>query len=351
MTSRELVYLGWQGFQNFGDDLLYETWSHALQYPPTTCAPLGRDYLRRSGEIVWRRFVSPHTERFILLGGGTTVGFDNWGTHVQRATKAYGARGIYIAGAGVCAGDDTRQVESQPQNWNRWRGINRVVCFGLRGPDSVHEAERHWRRTEVIGDPALLYPSVAPMTRVRHGGGIGVAVGAGGTSSFDLDLLAHVVNETAAELKGQIVLFQLADEDAPQLARFRDLLHRPVRIVRYTGNVATIMTEIAGCSLLISERLHGVVSAVALGVPAISLSYASKCLDFMRSVDATYLAIPPRTSPAELREAVRVATSADVRARIESKTRTLQARLLSVVNEIDAWTGGEVPQPIENRYF
>jgi polysaccharide pyruvyl transferase WcaK-like protein len=46
----------------------------------------------------------------------------------------------------------------------------------------------------------------------------------------------------------------------------------------------TIEASIAGCDVVIGQRLHSVILAFAYGVPALSLSYQPKCLDFLESV-------------------------------------------------------------------
>ncbi|WP_158861847.1 polysaccharide pyruvyl transferase family protein [Leifsonia sp. AG29] len=342
MTKRDLIYLGWQGFRNFGDDLLHETWRAALDHPLDVCAPLGRDYLRRAPSVAVARLRGLGRERLVLLGGGTTVGFANWGRNARRALRAYGADALVVAGAGIAARDDAHALSTQEQDWSEWKAIDEVALFGVRGPISAREATDFWRRASIVGDPALLYPRVRPVERPGDPF-LGVSIGAGGRTRFDLDALAEAIEELRV-LTGvmPVRIFQLADEDATVCEALRDRLGG-FRVIRtYRGDVHETMTDLSSAALLISERLHGGVAAVALGVPTVSLAYASKCDDFWRSV-------APGTDP------VRVGANADdivaaaLSALDEPNRRStmervddLTGRLSAVVGDLAAWLRGDV---------
>lgn len=337
---RELVYLGWTGFSNFGDELLYETWRAALAVEPIAQAPLGRAYLRRVPHVVAARLRGIGRERLLLLGGGTTVGFGNWARHVERARLAFGTRGTIIAGAGIADAGDAHALSTQSQDWTPWRRMSDVVLFGLRGPISSENAAGAWRETTITGDPALLYPEVVPVTPSRLDVGIAVSVGASGTSRFDLPTLAAAVDELAVERGVQVTVVQLADEDADVCARLRALLEVPTSIHRFAGDVHETMEVLAAAELVVSERLHGAVAGFALRRPTVSLSYGSKCEDFWQSVVDHGDAVPVGARADDVLRAARAALESGEQmrrdARVEEHCRSLRA----VVGHVDAWVAG-----------
>ncbi|MGJ4844457.1 polysaccharide pyruvyl transferase family protein [Leifsonia sp. Le1] len=341
-SRRALIYLGWQGFMNFGDDLLYDTWRAALGDRFAACAPLGRDYLRRSPQVFGTRMRAAGSERLVLLGGGTTVGFANWGRHARRAVSAYGAHGLIVAGAGIAAATDERALSTQDQDWDVWSSLKRVAYFGVRGPISSAESAEHWRDAPIVGDPALLYPLVRTVVAPSGPPSIGVSIGAGGRSAFDLAAVASAVDASRERLGAErVLIFQLAEEDEAVCAQLRSLLSSRCKTVVYRGDVHETMSAIAGTGLFFSERLHGVVAAVALGVPTVPLAYASKSVDFWRSV--TDRPLVGRAADAHaITAAADAALDPAEQASVASRVSTLCAHLVRAAGLVGAWQDGTV---------
>ena len=344
-SRRALVYLGWQGFENFGDDLLYDTWRAALGDRFAACAPLGRDYLRRAPQVVGARLRAVGSERLVLLGGGTTVGFANWGRHARRALTAYGASSLIVAGAGIAAATDERALSTQSQDWGEWSALPSVAYFGVRGPISVAESAARWRAAPMVGDPALLYPVVRPVAAAGGLSSVGVSIGAGGRSSFELEAVAEAVDLSRERVGAERVLvFQLAEEDADVCARLRARLRSPSVLVEYRGDVHETMRAVAGVRLFFSERLHGVVAGVALGVPTVPLAYASKSVDFWTSVTVRPL-VPASANAAELLAAAEAALDSAEQRAVASRVAELCAHLNNAVDLIRGWQDGTVSTP------
>lgn len=341
-SRRALIYLGWQGFENFGDDLLYDTWRAALGDRFTACAPLGREYLRRSPQVIGTRMRAAGSERLVLLGGGTTVGFANWGRHASRALTAYGASGLIIAGAGIAAATDARALSTQHQDWGLWSSLTSVAYFGVRGPISSAESAAHWRDAPMIGDPALLYPIVRPVEAAAGPSSVGVSIGAGGRSAFDLDAVAAALDAGRARVGAdRVLIFRLAEEDEGVCARLRARIDSPCDVVVYSGDVHETMSAIAGTRLFFSERLHGVVAAVALGVPTVPLAYASKSVDFWRSVTDRPL-VAPTAGADELGAAADAALDAVEQSAVASRVAALCHELSRAAGLIRGWQDGTV---------
>ncbi|MFI1964426.1 polysaccharide pyruvyl transferase family protein [Streptomyces pathocidini] len=341
---RRIIYLGWQGYHNFGDDLIHQTWRTALADPLDIEAPLAP--LADSGRVALRtlghRLRLAGTERIVLLGGGTALGFDIWGEHAQRALSLYRADSLVIAGAGAPASHDGFALGLFPANWARWQGISDVALLGVRGPLSRDECATHWRDTTVIGDPALLYPRLMPLRpapRERHI--IGVCLGAAPASRFDTATVVEAVRSYRSTHPDSTVrVLQLADTDAEVSRTLAEQLQAEVVVFR--DGVQSMMESIADCSILLSERLHGTIAAVACGVPAVPLSYATKCDDFWLSVTGELPLLTPGTTRDQILAELHRATDPVRLAETAGRVERLQERLLAAVAALRHWQNGEI---------
>jgi polysaccharide pyruvyl transferase WcaK-like protein len=340
MTDRKIVYLGWQGQGNFGDDLLHATWSAALDDPLDVLAPLERrDYGRRFGTFLRHRARVAGTERIVLLGGGTTVGFRSWSQHAALAHRAFGARAVVGTGLGAAIASDTYSTHHQPQDWAAWRALRDFRLLGVRGPATEREVGEHLAPTRVIGDPALLYPRLRPVQPANGPRRIGVALGSDPRSRFDLDTVATAVRDHAeASGAAQVVAFALSSADRTTAHEFAARVGVEARVHEYVpGDVHATMEELAGCSTVVSERLHGVVPAVALGLPTVPLSYASKCDDFWMSVTGTTCPIGVDSDTSDLAAALR---HAEQTVPVAQRVDELQTVLADVSAGLRAWLRG-----------
>ncbi|WIE65327.1 polysaccharide pyruvyl transferase family protein [Curtobacterium sp. MCLR17_036] len=341
-TRRSIVYLGWQSNGNFGDDLLHETWRAALDDPLDVEAPLTtRAYLRALPRVARERLRLVGSERVVLLGGGTTIGYRAWAEHARLAVRNYGAAGVVGVGLGAAARTDAYALSRHPQQWSAWQELDGMRLAGVRGPITADEVTEHLGPTTVCGDPALLYPLVRSVEPTGTPGRrrIGVALGSDPQTRFDVETVAAAVDEHAlATGTHEVVAFALSRPDRAAARALSERLVTPSTVHEYT-DVATTMSVIAGCDLVVSERLHGVVAALALDVPTVPLSYASKCDDFWSSVTGGPAPVSVGHSVDAL---VRAMLGADtVRAEATGAVFALQERLEGIRRELVDWLRGD----------
>ncbi|WP_025159412.1 polysaccharide pyruvyl transferase family protein [Leifsonia aquatica] len=343
-TKRSLIYLGWQGNDNFGDELLYDSWKVALDDSLEFTAPLtlGRYLVKEAGHFARTRTRVSGTERLLLLGGGTTIGFRTWADHTRLARRMFGATGMLIPGAGAAESGDEFLLSKQPHDWAAWRNEPQVGLLGVRGPLTAAECASYWQPAGVIGDPALLYPRHTDIT-TTPANTIGLCLGSEGTSRFDVADVAQGVRRAAEELGASITLFEVTPADAPVTEQLVRLLGREIHVIRFDGDVRNMMREIARCRIMVSERLHGVVAAVVAEVPAVPLAYASKCDDFWLSVAGERAALKPGLSQHQLVEEVRRSLSRDRLQEIASRTQHLGNALERAADSIKQWMAGDLP--------
>lgn len=342
--TRRLVYLGWHGFMNFGDDLLRDTWQAALTDDLTLSAPLSRrDYVSQAPRVAMDRMRTAGAERLVLLGGGTTVGFANWAGHARRAQLAYDAAGILIPGAGAAESTDTFALGLQEQGWSDWADLSGVALMGVRGPLTARECAANWMPTPVIGDPALLYPTLIDFSgEERDETTIGVALGADPESRFDPHVVAEALRRISmAERIDRVKVFALSSSDREGAERFARMVGPLAEVITFEGDVEATMRQIARCGLFISERLHGAVAAVSLGVPTVALSYASKCDDFWLSVTGARSPLTVGHSADELLAEVRTVREPAYQAYVAAEVESLQGTLGRAAERINRWLAGQ----------
>lgn len=339
-TRRSLVYLGWQGNANFGDDLLHETWRAALDDPLAVQAPLNaRDYLRGAPRFGLDRLRTLGAERVVLLGGGTSIGFASWAEHARLALRNFGADCLVGVGLGAASASDSYSLAQQRQRWEAWRTLGRLHIAGVRGPLTQDEVSAHLMPVDISGDPALLYPLVRHVPRpARAARRIGVSLGSDPHSRFDVDTVAAAVDEHARGVGAdEVVTFALSAADQDTARQLSDRLTTASAVHAYT-DVAVTMAAIGSCDLMVSERLHGAVAAVSLGIATVPLSYASKCDDFWASVTGRAAPVTVGHSADDLVDAMR--TAEQERAGIADRVGELQERLQRIRGELLAWKSG-----------
>lgn len=348
-AAREVVYLGWTGHGNYGDELLLETWRLVLGVD--TVSPVTRRarladlrsavHAYRSGRSV---------ERMLLVGGGTVLGFQNWARHVADAARVYRADTVVALGAGAAESTDTFALGLQGQDWRRWARL-RSILLGVRGPLTAVACEGTWNSPAVVGDPALSYPVAAGIEHVHDADGpVGVSVGADPVSRFDPGSIAAAVR-VLSSVDTEIMLFALSPNDVAACHALQSELHRPSRIHRFDGDVRATTSEIGRCRLMLSERLHGAVAAVGLGVPTVPLAYASKCDDFWISVTGERPGVVPGSTGQQILDAATRALDPLERSAAAAQVEVLRRRLSVGVRRIADWREGiittdQLRQPI-----
>jgi hypothetical protein len=335
MDRQRFVYVGWQGHENFGDDILLDVWRRLLGSGIAVEAPLhAKDYVRSAPGVLRGRKRAGRDAQ-VLLGGGTALGFRSWAQHVRLATAAYGADSVVVLGAGAAEGADAYARSLQRVDWRAWRKVKNLRVLGVRGPLSQQELRVNLDlEVEVLGDPALMYPYLRP-TPAHKEPTLGICLGSQESTRFDVSSVADAARVAVAELGWDGVrVIGLAASDRPDVDRLTSALGDLVRDVHlYAGDVAATTEIIGTCGAFVSERLHGAILAVALGVPTVPLAYASKCDDFWLSVNSERPSLHPGCGTTQLVDEF-------LAAREDGGERTRRAQSLAMASlaAVQEWT-------------
>jgi polysaccharide pyruvyl transferase WcaK-like protein len=274
-------------------------------------------------------------QRLVLLGGGTLINADSFLWPLRRCFDLGAAFAVF--GTGVC----DIGYWSAHAGWGRgheaeWlRLLPAARYLGVRGPRSADWLRSHGvRDAEVVGDPALslLLPCIE--RRVDGPLRIGLNLGSHDPVEGGQDRTTRAARALVRCLvaRGHVVRFvPMSDVDhAIGAALAAAVDPRAFELRPVSADVDAAMHDIAGCDLMVGQRLHATVLACAVNVPVLSLSYQPKCLDFLESIEAADLAVPTATIDGRRlveRVDALLAEAGAVRARIARRVgdlRTLQ---------------------------
>jgi hypothetical protein len=280
-----LGYLGWLGYKNVGDEVMFEAAtqqlaaSHVRPLPPL-------HLLARLQRHAPRPLFSG-----LMLGGGTLIGHaelrapfeDLWRRHPDVPAFVYGS-GVEdpaLDRSGTPAA--TRRAELE-----RWAELlSRFDAVGVRGPRSAALLADAGYEAEVIGDSALLLrslvPPAAPAERVLGlNAGITGALW-GNDPEAVIDALAGTVR-TFAQRGWEIRLFSVWPPDEPYLHEIARRSEVAVTIEAEYDDTRKILRSLQQCTVFAGLKLHSVVLASAVGVPSVMVEYQPKCADFQDSI-------------------------------------------------------------------
>jgi polysaccharide pyruvyl transferase WcaK-like protein len=272
-----------------GDDairLVYEI--NLPQLSLINLPTLREDFLRAIPKLYPR-----HTGRIhLLVGGGTVIGRRTFRRPLAVNLALTRLRPSFMLGCGVEDPDFQGEGSfSGNGELHRWVSIlRRFDHVTVRGPRSAELLSDVGVEATMVGDPALLLRKAS--SAITSEEMIGVNLG------FGSDLWSHdqphVVAEVALVVRALVldharrIRFLVINEEdrcwTDQCVELADLPKYAYEIVTAT-DPENYLTAVSSCSVLIGERLHAVILAVAAEVPSVMLEYQPKCRDFMRSIN------------------------------------------------------------------
>ena len=282
-------YIGWIGFSNFGDEILYD--AHKSLFCGQQLLPY-RNVNKKSHE---------RYSGFGILGGGTLINqSERWMSQLQGLQKS--GFTTFCLGTGV-SDEKSRPIESNSQLTD-WLPLLRSMKFvGVRGPISLrHLNNAGFYDAAIVGDSALaLAPDISSYKKDARGI-IGLNFGYSNATrmaskSLYLDELVFfakrviksgyrikLVPVTPEDVSSNLLFLQRLGSDAQACT-----LHEP------TINLNEYFSYIEGCDAFIGQKLHATIAAIMLRIPSIMIAYQEKCLDFMETMSMAHFAIESDT--------------------------------------------------------
>lgn len=287
ITRPDIVYLGYSGRGNVGDDALLEANRRLIAPAVLSLAPISGPVLDRLVTGPWPRLAT-HT---LLIGGGTLIGRPDWRSRIERLRMLMPEARVLVSGAGVeepeFSGARTYASDDELRAWAPLLSSG----AGVRGPRSARLLARVGVEATVVGDPVLALGPDRPWTRIEDDLiGLNVAwpedVYGGDRSA----VVRQLANGLAALLERgyrvRIVPMETGDVEVSRAlvadlpARWRERVEVP----RLPRNAAELIELLAPCSVVVGQRLHTMIAAHAAFVPALSIAYRPKCFDHLDAI-------------------------------------------------------------------
>lgn len=300
--SKRVLYIGWIGYRNLGDDLLWN---------------LFRDRAERylaSGQIT----IVPslpgvniqHLERYdtIVLGGGSLIA-PTYIKLLYRAIKM--KKKVCIWGSGIDRIPESVLHAMQEGNKvpaiQRFKGeeiaqLKEVLLHadfaGVRGPytKKVLETLTGVSDVPVIGDPGLLLEW--NHAAVKNEKWIGINWGTTmnnlyGNKEKEVEKQLAVAAKHWIAKGYKIFIYAVWTEDFPACQRLDKLIESPENVLfekkRYTEQ--ELMKKLSVCSVTMNFKLHPNILSLSAGVPAVALGYRFKVFDFFSSIGLEHLVL------------------------------------------------------------
>jgi polysaccharide pyruvyl transferase WcaK-like protein len=282
-SRRRTAYLGWLYHANMGDEAMLE--AYRVAFP--RC-----DFVEVPGRVL--RLPRPARRlaaaRAIALGGGTLIGRHAYREALERLSAVAPDAPAVMLGTGVedpafhGAAEEEMRAELR-----RWAGpLARFASVDVRGPRSSELLAEVGVESTVVGDPALLLGDEElhdpPDARVL---GVNLSVSMeiwGARPDALLDSVATALDELG-DAGWRLRFVPLWPADVESATALQRRLRHPLEVVERFLSLPDLLAALRTCRAFVGQKLHAVILAAAVHVPAVMLEYHPKCRDFQRSVD------------------------------------------------------------------
>lgn len=290
------IYQGWVGWQNLGDEVMFEACRRCL--PAIAWTPVPFDDIPPPRALParvssrWARHVAPFFGRRVaVLGGGTILNRTPAWLEQYRALCRTVKAPVPVFSPGVADPAFWSRVDGWRDTRAEWRAeLGKLPEVGVRGPLSKRLLDEvGFRNVVVAGDPALAFHRGA--ARPVRPGRRAVAVNAGranGEVWGNEDRLVAALADAARRLVTagfDVRVFPAWDRDEAvcrAVARAAGLPDDAVDPLVLDPDA--FLCYMDDFDVVVSVKLHAGVLAAAAGVPFVAVEYQPKVRDFTESV-------------------------------------------------------------------
>lgn len=277
-NRHKLAYFGFLGDGNVGDEMVY--WAAKKLLSDSILIPLKR---RMPLELKLRCRKPEAFFDGVVFGGGTLINQYPMGETEKRLLQS--GLPVFVHGTGVVNGDLPRD----------WEMLDGKIYGGVRGPVSQQYIS-HLADTPIAGDAVMALEfkrSLANSTTQPR---------------VLLNLGTHEHNEHGCEREVEECVIRLVEQASMQglAAAFVPFHHIDCRraeklsaripslqVLPMPKTMADLRACFEGVEFAFGERLHFVITAALFGCAFASVNYASKHVDFLRSVGLEHCGFAP----------------------------------------------------------
>ncbi|MFC7688249.1 polysaccharide pyruvyl transferase family protein [Ureibacillus sp. GCM10028918] len=304
---KKLLYIGWVGFNNLGDELLWNI------FKDISGKYLDKDQIDIIPSVPGIDLKNLEKYNTVILGGGSLL-LPGYLQMLQSAIHK--GKSVIIWGTGLdwigkqdldlLVNDKLHSLERNFQQKDIEvldEVIEKALFVGVRGPLTKKAIEimlgsDKAKKVEIIGDPGLLLQEPNPKNTSEKEKVIGINWGTtfnrlyGGNESL---VEEHLV-ETARHLiksEYKIMIYTVWKDDIPSCARLYEKINDPKNVTLdknlYTEN--ELIEKLSSYQATINFKLHANFLSLTANVPAIALGYRFKVFDAAASLGLQHLVV------------------------------------------------------------
>lgn len=290
--TKNILYLGWLGKGNVGDDVLFElfkTMFYKYHLPKKFSVNID------AFPIVPNYKIDLTTYDLIILGGGSLIHLSYW---LEQCVKAI-SYGIPVVSWGTGFDGYYKQEHFETlslQNSKYFKNIYEHFDYlSVRGPFTKKALTNIGVEKEIheIGDPAFAFADETFRSNLKTGKQNNTILINWGTSynnifggnelTLELELVATI--RTLISKGYDIIIYPIWTEDVEAVKQLAQKVNDNKCIVQTEVFAAKILQKLINASYLsINLKLHANILSAAANRPFISLAYRGKCFDFAKTV-------------------------------------------------------------------
>lgn len=296
MTSlKNVLYLGWLGKGNVGDDVLFELFKTMFyKYNQSKTTNVNIDPY----PIIQNYHIDVSAYDLIVLGGGSLIHLEYWLKICERGMQENIPVVSWGTGFDYAYKPESYDSLIPPPYKQSWflDLYEKFDYMSVRGPFTKKMLENLGvkRNIDEIGDPALIYESEIFEDRLnakadkKH---ILVNWGTSYNNIFgknELKLEQELVTVIQSLLTNgyKVTIYPIWIEDIPAVKRLSEKVNDDrCHVLTEVYEAKLLQKMINSAYLTINMKLHANILSASGNRPFISLAYRGKCFDFARSVD------------------------------------------------------------------
>jgi len=312
MKYKKILYLGWLGHNNIGDELLLDIFKKLLLSinPSTKIIPV---------DPIEKRNINLKYFDLVVLGGGSLLRNNDFIRVCLKANKLKIPVIIWGSGTDIRNKIQSEKVLKQYSIYKKNHNVNNQkfieeniittvknskLC-GVRG--NITNFLTNSNNVKVIGDPGIIFskifnnlPENISLNKLNLRNENTVLINWGtsynrifGRNEKVIEKKLEIAINKLLNMGYKVVIYPIWDRDVRICKNLSNRVnHANLVCINKLYDVYDLARLIQSCKFTINFKLHANILSMSYGKPFICLGYGLKCYDFVESINSTDLYIP-----------------------------------------------------------